>query len=76
MFLCDTCGGRESRIETVAEVFEVDGRRILVESIPVQVCVQCGEMSFSRETAEKVRQMIHGNAQPASVVKLEVFEFA
>jgi len=76
MYVCEMCGGGESLIETVSEVFEIDNRRVLVESIPVQVCVQCGEMSFSRETAEKVRQLVHGDAQPVGVIELEVFEFA
>lgn len=76
MFTCDVCGGQESRIETVSEVFEVDGRWVLVDNIPVQVCAQCGEMSFSRETTEKVRRMIHGEAMPAGVVDVEIFEFA
>lgn len=76
MFVCSVCGGEESRPETVAEIFEVDGRRVLVENIPVQVCAQCGEMSFSRETAEKVRRMVHGEAQAVGVVELELYEFA
>jgi YgiT-type zinc finger domain-containing protein len=63
-------------MDTVSEVFEIEGRRVLVDNIPVQVCVQCGEMSFSRDTAEKVRRMIHGEATPVGVVELEVFEFA
>lgn len=76
MFVCGVCGAQESRTETIAEVFEVNGRRVLVENIPVQVCVQCGEMSVSRETAEKVRQMLHGEEQPVRVVELELYEFA
>jgi YgiT-type zinc finger domain-containing protein len=63
-------------METVSEVFEVNGRRVVVDNIPVQVCMQCGEMSLSRETAEKVRQLVHGNAQPVGVVQMELFEFA
>jgi YgiT-type zinc finger domain-containing protein len=62
-------------METVLEVFDVDGRRVLVENIPVQICVQCGEMSFSAETAEKIRRMIHGEAQAVGVVELELYEF-
>lgn len=76
MFTCDICGGHERRLEMVSEVFEIEGRRVLVEHIPAQVCVQCGEMSFSRETAEKVRQLIHGDSRPTEVIELEVFEFA
>jgi HTH-type transcriptional regulator/antitoxin MqsA len=76
MTACDVCGGLDSRMETVSEVFEVNGRRVLVGNIPVQVCMQCGEMSFSRETAEKVRRLVHGDAQPVGVVQMELFEFA
>lgn len=75
MFVCGVCGGQKSRMETVSEVFDVDGRRVLVENIPVQICVQCGEMSFSAETAEKIRRMIHGEAQAVGVVELELYEF-
>ena len=76
MFRCDVCGGRDRRTETVSEVFEVDGKRVLVENIPAEVCVQCGEMTFSRDTTERVRRMVHGEAEPVGVVELEVFAYA
>lgn len=76
MFTCDVCGGYESHVEMVAEVFDIDGRRVLVENIPARVCARCGEVSFSREIAERVRRMVHGEAQPVGVVELEVFDFA
>lgn len=76
MFTCEVCGSSEYRIDTVSEIFDIDGRRVLVENIPVKVCSQCGEISFDRDTTEKVRQMIHGDAQPIGVIELEVFEFA
>ncbi len=75
MFQCDVCGSHECRHETVAEVFRVNGRRVLVENIPVQVCVQCGEMTFSRATTERVRRMVHGEAQPVGTVELDVFAY-
>ncbi len=75
MFICDVCGNDESVMELVAEVFEVDGRRVFVEQIPAQVCAQCGEIVFSRETAEKIRRMLHGEAEPTGVVSLELFTF-
>ena len=65
-----------SRAETVSEVFEIDGKRALVENIPVQVCDQCGEMAFSRETTERVRRMVHGETEPSGVVELDVFTYA
>ena len=62
--------------ELVTEVFLVDGKRILVEQIPARVCTHCGERTYSRETTEKVRRMVHGEAAPIGVVELEVYKFA
>ena len=56
MFACQVCGNTVARAELVSEVFMVEGRRVLVEHIPAQVCQRCGAATFSRETAEKVRQ--------------------
>jgi YgiT-type zinc finger domain-containing protein len=76
MFECDVCGSKESREALVTEMFEIDGRRVLVENIPALVCTHCGEPVFSRETTEKVRRMVHGEAKPIGVVQLDVFEYA
>ncbi|MEW5889695.1 MAG: type II toxin-antitoxin system MqsA family antitoxin [Pseudomonadota bacterium] len=75
MFKCEVCGGTEAREEFVEEVFHVDGRYVLVEHIPAMVCARCGEKTFSRETAEGVRRMVHGKAKPTRAVSLEVFAY-
>jgi len=72
MFSCHICGGAAARSEFVSEVFAIEGRRVLVENIPAQVCERCGEAAFSRETTERIRQLVHG-AQPDKTVPLEVF---
>jgi YgiT-type zinc finger domain-containing protein len=41
MFRCDVCGATEAREELVEEVFEVNGRRVLVRQIPALVCTHC-----------------------------------
>jgi YgiT-type zinc finger domain-containing protein len=60
----------------VDEVFLIDGRFVLVENIPASVCGHCGEVTFSRETTEKIRRMVHGEAQPVKTVPLDVFAFS
>ena len=75
-FKCHVCGGEAAKSELVSEVLEVDGRRVLVERIPAAVCSRCGEATFSRETAERIRVLVHGEGQPARTVPLEVFELA
>ncbi|MFO1430785.1 MAG: YgiT-type zinc finger protein [Candidatus Competibacteraceae bacterium] len=73
---CDVCGATESRTKLVSEIFIVSGKRILVEHIPARVCAQCGEATFSGNTTEKVRRLVHGEARPVGEITLEVYEFA
>lgn len=75
MFKCHACGHSAAKNEFVSEVFTIEGRRVLVEHIPAQVCAHCGEAVFSRETTERVRRLVH-DARPAKTVPLDVFAMA
>jgi len=76
MFTCPVCHSQESREELVEEIFHIDGKYVLVDRIPATVCARCGEETFSRETTEKVRLLVHGDAKPTKSLALQVFEFA
>jgi len=76
MFKCHVCGSTESHTELVSEVFQIDGKPVLMENIPAQVCVRCGEEIFSRETTEKVRLIVHGRKKPIKSVQMDVFAYA
>ena len=58
MSTCAVCHVEKNREALVDEGFRVDGQYVLVGGIPTVVCGRCGEQTFSRETAEKVRLMI------------------
>ena len=75
MATCIVCSADQSLTELVEEVFRVDGRYVLVGDVPATVCQRCGERSFSRETTEKVRLLVHGQATAARSVPLNVYEF-
>ena len=66
----------ESREELVDEVFCIEGQYVLVGGIPAEVCVRCGEQSFSRETAERVRMLVRDEADVEAEVLMRVYEFA
>ena len=68
------CGNETASSAFVDEVLHIDGRRVLVEHIPAQVCTRCGEAVFSRETTERVRQLVHGASRPTKTIPLDVFE--
>jgi len=76
MLTCPVCHAEESREAFVNEIFEIDGKHVMVERIPATVCMRCGEETFSRETTEKIRQIVHGRTKPTKSIALEVFEFA
>jgi len=75
MYKCSVCASQESRNEFVDEVFQFDGKYVLVDHIPATVCTRCGEETFSRENTEKIRQLVHGQAKPKKSIALDVFEF-
>lgn len=76
MFHCHVCGGNTAKPESVSEVFTINGRQVLVEGIPAQVCDRCGEATFARETTERIRQLVHSAKPPVKTVPLDVFAFA
>ena len=76
MFRCHVCGSDRAREELVNDVFQIDGKPVLVENIPAQVCERCGEEIFSKETTEKVRLLLHSKAKPVKSVKMDVFAYA
>ena len=76
MFSCAVCHADESREEYIEEIFRTTDKYVLVKNIPAQVCVRCGEESFSAKTAESIRVMVNGETTPESSVSLDVFTFA
>jgi YgiT-type zinc finger domain-containing protein len=75
MFECHVCHARESRQELVDELFHIDHKPVMVEHIPATVCARCGEKTFSRETTEKIRLIVHGGAKPVKAITMDVFAY-
>ena len=76
LFHCHICGTMEARQVSVDEVFVIDGKHVLVEGISADACARCGEATFSRETTERIRRMVHGEAHPVRAVTIGVFAYA
>jgi HTH-type transcriptional regulator/antitoxin MqsA len=76
VFRCYVCGATQAKQEFITEVFMIDGKAVLVEGVPATVCTRCGEATFSRETTERIRRMLHGEAKPVRAEVLEVYTYA
>jgi len=72
MFQCHVCGSTQAQSDFTDEVFLIEGKRVLVEHIPVTRCARCGEITVSRETTERVQRLAHNIAQPVKTVPLAV----
>lgn len=74
--ICSVCSSTEITEEFVNEVFDINGTLIIVEHIPAKVCGVCGDITYSRKTTEKIRQLIHGDNIPTRSVELAIYEYA
>ena len=73
------CNSNEVRKETLDRAYQINtGEQFIVYGVPVMVCTNCGELSFSIEDTEKVRAMLYGEDghKPARRVTIPAFEFA
>ena len=74
---CAICGqSDEIQDKSVDGIFLIDGKCVLVDGIPAKVCSGCGDETFSRQTAERTRLLVRGEARPTKSIAVEVFEFA
>jgi len=75
VFTCAVCHAEECRDELVTELFQIDGQYALVERIPALVCARCGEESFSSGTTEKIRLLVHSQAESMKPNAMPVLKF-
>lgn len=75
MFQCHVCGSSESEQQLITEVFKISNQFYLVENIPATVCRNCGEETFSRETTENIRKMLHSHTEPSRSISVDVFAY-
>jgi HTH-type transcriptional regulator / antitoxin MqsA len=73
---CHICGSNHFTEELVKEIFEINGKLILVENIPAKVCSRCGEITFSSQTAESIRLMLNNNHTSPKKMEIDVFAFS
>lgn len=74
MKTCYVCGSTHFTETLVDEMFNINGKYVLVEAIPAKICSQCGEVLFSSEIAEKVRVKVQSQS-PNKSIPIDVFAY-
>ena len=72
---CIFCGGKiESR--RVTFVYDYDNDYFLIENVPAEVCMQCGEKTYSPEVTDDLTHLAKKRLKPARTVQVPVFDYA
>ena len=72
---CAFCkGDTEERL--IRYVQEFDGRVVIIENVPAQVCTQCGEQLIRPEIAEKIQKIVWGEVPQPKTVEVASYDFA
>lgn len=56
----------ENRLTTF--MVDLDSCIVIVKNVPSQVCIQCGEVSYSAEVAERLEQIVNSLKNSATEI--------
>jgi YgiT-type zinc finger domain-containing protein len=59
---------------SVLHTVRVKGRVIVIDHVPAEVCMVCGDVLFSPDTARQIERILENLGTPAATVPL--FEYA
>lgn len=72
---CVFCGGKvEFRKVTFA--YDYDDDYFLIENVPAEVCLQCGEKTYSPDVTDHVLRLAKKKLHPVKTVQVPVFDYA
>ena len=72
---CAFCKGElEERL--IRYLSEFEGRVIIIENVPAQVCAQCGEKVFRPEVVEKIQRLVWEQPSPKRREEVPVYDLA
>ncbi len=72
---CVFCGGKVSE-EKVTFVYDEDDKYFFVEHVPAEVCMQCGERTYSPEVTDEILNFAKHRVKPVKTINIPVFDFA
>ena len=70
---CDICGGTRQKSLISYNIF-YQGKPIIVENVPADVCQQCGEQYFDPTTVEVLQNVVWSQKKPKRTIETPVFD--
>ncbi|MGB9887482.1 MAG: YgiT-type zinc finger protein [Moorellales bacterium] len=72
--VCPTCGGVLEEREIQLD-FRHQGRLVIIEGVPAQVCRNCGERLVSAASSRAIDELLESGARPVREVTVPVLSF-
>ena len=72
---CAFCKG-DLEEKTITYPTQYQGRLVVIENVPAEVCRQCGEILLRPEVVEKLQQIIWGKVPRQKTVEVDSYDFA
>jgi YgiT-type zinc finger domain-containing protein len=72
---CDVCGKAEREHRLIQYHFPQGEQLVVVDNVPADVCPNCGEVSLSPETVQRLQETVWDRRGPSRLVETRVYEF-
>jgi YgiT-type zinc finger domain-containing protein len=60
----------------ITYVQEIEGRVVIVENVPAQVCSQCGERLLTPETVRRIQHLVWDAPKAPKTAEVPVYDLA
>lgn len=72
---CAFCGGETIKAETNF-TYEDEGKFLIIEHVPAETCVRCGEKTYSPEVTDELLRLARRATKPTRKIDVPVYDFA
>ena len=71
--VCAICGGRLKK-EKISFDFRFNGELVVIDNLPVEVCLQCGEKVLSPAVSQKIDEVLARKKKPKKYINIPVYK--
>ena len=72
---CNFCKG-ETEERLIRYVQDFQGRVVVIDNVPAEVCAQCGEQFIQPDVGEKLQKIVWGEVPRPKKVQVDSYDFA
>lgn len=73
--ICAICGGRLKK-EKISFDFRFNGELVVIDNLPVEVCLQCGEKVLSPAVSRKIDEVLARKKTPKKIINIPVYQIS